>query len=228
MKRWALVVVSLYFLILVAMTAPLMMVAFYPLHKDINSLSFYSEWGYWVPVGVFVVAQAVMLLVPVDISMRRPESHRSILWLVLASGLMAGVLGLGAVISIHEYLTRGADFGGKSLLLSWGSLLGLWALWTLIFYRSSRNRSPMDVVTRQCRYLLKGSILELLIAVPTHIVARYRDYCCAGLYTFLGIAFGVAVMLFSYGPGVFFLFAARWRRLHPQKADAASAGSPDL
>ena len=76
---------------------------------------------------------------------------------------------------------------------------------------------PMDVVTRQCRYLLKGSILELLVAVPTHIVARARDYCCAGFWTFFGIAFGVSVMLFSFGPGVFFLFAARWKRLHPQR-----------
>jgi hypothetical protein len=57
--------------------------------------------------------------------------------------------------------------------------------------------------------------------VPTHIVARARDYCCAGFYTFLGIAFGVAVMLFSFGPGVFFLFAARWKRLHPRDARAA-------
>ena len=89
-------------------------------------------------------------------------------------------------------------------------------MWTLVFYRTSRDAAPMDVITRQCRYLLKGSILELLVAVPTHIVARARDYCCAGFWTFLGIAFGVSVMLFSFGPGVFFLFAARWKRLHPQ------------
>jgi hypothetical protein len=75
----------------------------------------------------------------------------------------------------------------------------------------------MDVVSRQCRYLLRGSILELLVAVPTHIVARYRNYCCAGFLTFVGIAFGVSVMLFSFGPGVFFLFVQRWKRLHPQQ-----------
>ncbi len=172
--------------------------------------------------GGFAAAQALMLLVPVDISMRRPDSHRSILWLVLASGLMVGILGLGAVSSIHEYFARGADFEGNSILLPWGILLGMWALWTVVFFRTSRNRPAMDVITQQCSYLLKGSILELLVAVPTHIVARSRDYCCAGMYTFLGIAFGVAVMLFSYGPGVFFLFASRWRRLHPQKVETAS------
>jgi hypothetical protein len=221
MKRWALVVVALYFLILIAMTSPLMMVCFFPLQNGFRSLSFYSEWAYWALVGVFVVAQVVMLLVPVDISMRRPESRRSILSLVLASGLMVGVLGLGAAISLNEFI-RGEHADSTNGAIPWGVLLAFWILWTLVFYRIGRNHSAMDMVTRQSSYLLKGSILELLIAVPTHIVARSRDYCCAGLYTFLGIAFGVAVMLFSYGPGVFFLFAARWRRLHPQKADAAS------
>jgi hypothetical protein len=86
-------------------------------------------------------------------------------------------------------------------------------VWSIVFYWTGRDAAPMDVVTKQCRYLLRGSILELLVAVPTHIVARMRNYCCAGFYTFLGIAFGVSVMLFSFGPAVFFLFAQRWRRL---------------
>jgi len=60
-----------------------------------------------------------------------------------------------------------------------------------------------------------GSILELLIAVPTYVVARYRDYCCGGFITFVGLAMGAAVMLFAYGPAVFYLFAERWKRLHP-------------
>lgn len=79
-------------------------------------------------------------------------------------------------------------------------------------------RGPVrsDLVRCQCRLWLKGSILELLVAVPTHVVARHRDYCCAGFLTFCGIVFGAAVMLLSSGPGVFFLFVERWKRLHPQ------------
>jgi hypothetical protein len=33
--------------------------------------------------------------------------------------------------------------------------------------------------------------------------------------TFVGLTMGFSVMLFSFGPGVFFLFVERWRRLHP-------------
>jgi hypothetical protein len=167
-----------------------------------------------------LAAQGVMLLVPVDLSLGRPSAQRSVLWMILASGLMVGLLGVGAVISLEEFLNK-EKAGTSDTALSWAAMLGLWAVWTLVFYRTSRGAAAMDVVTRQCRYLLKGSILELLVAVPTHIVARARDYCCAGLFTFIGIAFGVAVMLFSFGPGVFFLFVARWKRLHPQQARAA-------
>ena len=84
----------------------------------------------------------------------------------------------------------------------------------------SRNANPADFVSQQCRLLLKGSILELLIAVPTHLLARSRDYCGAGFMTFVGITLGIAVMLFSFGPAVFFLFVDRWKRLHPENEDA--------
>jgi len=176
------------------------------------------EWGYWAALVVFVAAQAVMLIVPVELSLGRPTSQRSVLWPILASGLMIGVLCAGIVVSLNEFF-RKANADSTSVAVPFGVLLGLWAVWTIIFARTSRGTAAMDVVTQQCRYLIKGSILELLVAVPTHIVARARDYCCAGFWTFVGIAFGVSVMLFSFGPGVFFLFAARWKRLHPQRAD---------
>ena len=219
MKRWAILVVFLYLLILVTLTSPLMLVAFYPAVTTSGALAPYFEWAYWAGLGVMVLAQAVMLLVPVELSLGRPTTRRSVLWPILASGLMVGLLGAGAGISIDEFI-RKEKSGTGDAALPWAALLVLWAVWTMVFYRTSRGAAARDVVTQQCRYLLKGSILELLVAVPTHIVARARDYCCAGILTFFGIVFGVAVMLFSFGPGVFFLFAARWKRLHPQHAQA--------
>jgi len=212
MKRWAVLVVFLYFLILVALTSPLHLVAFYPETMH-DALWAFSEWIYWAGLGVMLVAQAVMLLVPVELSLGRPTTRRSVLWLILASGLMMGVLGAGAAMSIDEFIRKEMVV---DTALPWVVLPVLWAVWTLVFAWTSRDTAPMDIVTRQCRYLLKGSILELLVAVPTHIVARARNYCCAGVSTFLGIAFGVSVMLFSFGPGVFFLFVQRWKRLQPQ------------
>ena len=215
MKRWAVWVVVLYLLILVVLTLPVIFVAFYPLTAWTVVFAPFAEWMYWAGLLVFLAAQWVMLRVPVQLSLERTRAQRSVLSTILASGLMIGVLGAGAALSIIEFIRKDrAD--SVSPMIPCGILLVLWAVWTAVFYRTSRNEAAMDVVTKQCRHLLKGSILELLVAVPTHIVARARDYCCAGFYTFLGIAFGIGVMLFSFGPGVFFLFAARWKRLHPQ------------
>ena len=219
MKRWAVLVVVLYFFILVSLTFPLLVVAFYPTKNPQGMLEIYGEWAYWAGLGLMVAGEAVMLLVPVELAMQRPTTRRSVFWPVLASGLMMGLLSVGAVISVIEYTKsdKAADLADAHLKILVALVVAVWGVWSVVFYQTGRNASAMDVVSRQCRYLLRGSILELLVAVPTHIVARYRNYCCAGFLTFVGIAFGVSVMLFSFGPGVFFLFVQRWKRLHPQQ-----------
>ena len=126
-----------------------------------------------------------------------------------------GAMVAGGLFSIYEFIFRDQGNGGW---IAWTALIsGLvtWCVWSVVFYRVSRPEQASDVISRQCRLLLKGSILELLIAVPTHVVARYRDYCCAGFMTFVGLTMGASVLLFSYGPAVFFLFVERWNRLHP-------------
>jgi hypothetical protein len=217
MKRWAVLVVVVYFLILVALTLPMILAAFYPAAKVHDLIEVFSEWMYWAGLGVMIVGQAVMLLVPVELALQRPTTRRSVLWPILASGLMVGVLGAGAGASVLEFIRRdkALDLVGHGAPLL-AVIVPVWAVWSIVFYRTGRGAAAMDVISRQCRYLLRGSVLELLVAVPTHIVARARNYCCAGFLTFLGIAFGVSVMLFSFGPSVFFLFVQRWKRLQPQ------------
>ena len=75
------------------------------------------------------------------------------------------------------------------------------------------------------RWLMRGSVLQLLVAVPSHVMVRDRGDCCAPLGAFWGITTGLSVMLFCFGPGVFFLFADRFSRLRPKNLDApATAG----
>ena len=90
-----------------------------------------------------------------------------------------------------------------------------WLVWAVVFYLLSRATGPRESIRQQSVGLLRGSILELLIAVPSHIVVRGRGDCCAGIYTFIGITMGISVMLLSFGPAVFLLYYARWRRLRP-------------
>ena len=59
------------------------------------------------------------------------------------------------------------------------------------------------------KWLLRGTIVELLIAIPSHVIARHKDVCCADGVTAIGIATGLTVMLISFGPGIYFLYAKR-------------------
>ena len=94
-------------------------------------------------------------------------------------------------------------------------LVTSWVVWAVVFFRSFRASEPDAVMRRLTTWLLRGSILELLVAVPCHVIVRERNDCCAPAVTFWGIATGVTVMLMAYGPGVFFLFAARIRAMKP-------------
>ena len=219
MKRWALLVAALYLLILVALTVPVLLLAFgsggaSPIDPD-QAVSALAEPGYWIWVIVMVACQLALLAVPVRVASRRPLTRGALWPTVLVAGLMMGVLVTAAFFAFDEFIYRG-NVGDE--WLAWtglGAGAATWVIWAFVFGRAAKSVPPRDLVTRQCRLLYQGSILELMIAVPTHIVARYRDYCCAGVMTFIGLTMGLSVMLFAFGPALYFLFAERWRRLHP-------------
>jgi len=221
MKRWALIVAALYAALLLVMTVPAIWLAFAPKLRLGETVNAFVWWPYWLWLAIMFTSQVALLSVPVRVASLRPVPRGPIWRTILAGGLMAGGLAGGAFLSIYEFLVRGY-LSNKFLWTAIGLAILTWGIWALVFFRMSRGMEPGDIVSRQCRYLIRGSILELLIAVPTHIVARYRDYCCAGFMTFIGLTMGVSVMLFAYGPAVFFLFAERWKRLHPARTEPAS------
>jgi hypothetical protein len=215
MKRWAFVVAALYLVILAVLTVPVALLAFVP-QLGLGAVGVYLVWPYWLWLVVMAIAQFALLGVPARAASLRPVTRGPVWRTVLASGLMAGGLAVGAFLSIDEFVF--ADHPPNGNWIVWVTLiLGLltWCVWSVVFVRMSRSVPPTDWVSRQCRWLFKGSVLELLIAVPTHIVARWRDYCCAGMMTFVGLTMGISVMLFAFGPAVFFLYVKRWKRLHP-------------
>jgi len=101
-------------------------------------------------------------------------------------------------------------------LAVFATLATLWAIWFVVFSRFTASHDPESLLNRATRWLLRGSILELLVAVPSHIMVRRRDDCCARVSTFWVIALGISVMLIAFGPSVFFLFAQRIRRIQPK------------
>ncbi|MEI8242434.1 MAG: hypothetical protein WCI17_04135, partial [bacterium] len=215
MKRIALFVCVAYAAILVALTWPVLMLAFVPVSMA-ECIKVYSTWIYWILLAVLVLCQAGLLLIPLRVAGGRPASRRHVFLPVIVSGLLVALLALGVISSLNEFVQ--AKTVWEQRWERWGALaagLAVWAAWSVVFCLLARRDEPKGVLLRLCRRLLQGSVITLLVAVPTHIVARWRGYCCAGFSTFLGITFGMAVMLASFGPGVYFLYAERWRKLHP-------------
>src|SRR5436190_16525279 len=177
----------------VVLTVPAILLAFTTRVHLQEAMSVCRMWQYWLWPAVMVIAQVAFLTVPVRVASRRPVTQRALWPTLLTGGLMAALLGFGASWSLIEFAVHEHIKGW----MTWSALAlaaVMWCVWTTFFYRLSRNASATDLISKQCRWLLKGSILELLIAVPTHIVARYRDYCCAGFMTFVGLTLGFSVM----------------------------------
>jgi hypothetical protein len=214
MKFWGLIVAFLYVLILAILlpTVGAVLVGSYPNSSDVwkGTISFWTEDpGIWRFLLVALVAEAALLTVPVNMMEKRPVTKRSIVPLVLATSFMMLVLVMGALTSLYEVF----KLGNLNEWMGIFSVAVIWIFWGLMFARWSKGMEPSRFIERQCRWLFRGSILELLIAVPSHIYVRQRTECCAGMFTAIGIGCGIAVMLFSFGPGVFFLFKERIERI---------------
>jgi hypothetical protein len=214
MRKWGIVISVFYALILLGLIVPAAIV-FCGVDTD-NWAEFfgsvretYKDGFFWVPAVPILLSQAFLLFLSVDTSEKRLKPRTHILVSVSIAAILTALL-FSAVIWSLGFAIRGDNFGDKffstatSLLIFWGAL---WVLWATLFYIYIRNSSA--VVTRLISWLLKGSVLELLIVVPCHIIIRRRHDCSAPIATSFGIATGIAIMLLSFGPSVLFLYKKR-------------------
>lgn len=110
----------------------------------------------------------------------------------------------------------GEDWVGWAIL---SLLLASWLLWGALFMRQYSPGSPVSLTDTITGWLLKGSILEILVAIPSHILSRHRNECCAPGFTLAGLVTGISLAVMAFGPGVFFLLVKRVR-------EKKMAGSP--
>ena len=221
MKRWGLVITSFYVAVLLLLSFPLAYAAMWPKTTAADILSMYAHLPLWLWLLVLGAGEMLLLFVPVRVAERRPIGRRPLLVPVVATGFFLGWLTFFFVLSI--LLAIWGDALGKQSLANVPEAatgIGLcvlivltWAAWGLFFYRRTRADDPEALVRRASTWLLRGSILELLVAVLCHVEVRRRDECCAPAGTFLGIAAGLSIMLLAFGPGVLVLFQERRRKL---------------
>jgi len=243
MKRWAFLTVLLYALALIILSLPVLSIGMGKWSRDDNLtilaindnlVKFYSQWAYWLWLAVLVAGQVMLLLLPINIAERRLPARRPLKIPVLVTTFFLANLCFAGIFSIlcatlgdHTFDLFNTDHNNQnnnsgSFLIGTMilTMLVFWIIWTLIFFRNFAQTDAPDALLRRCtRWLLRGSILELIIAVPSHVIVRRRDDCCAPIGTFWGIATGLSVMLLCFGPGVFFLFVERWQKLNPKRTE---------
>jgi hypothetical protein len=226
-KSWVGMVVLLYFGALALLAAPLLWICF--IGKRHGGWLEDLTWA-WGVAAVFAAGQAVLLAVPADLARERPVARRRLLIPVIATGIFLCLLMLAGLGSLLLAITGDkADREIGTTLLCLIPLPFLWSVWAWVFYVFFKTDDSGRLVTRLMKGLLRGSVLELLVAVPSHVIVRHRDDCCAPSVTFIGIATGLSMMLMSFGPGVLFLFARRFRELRraqggpPAPEDPAAA-----
>jgi hypothetical protein len=214
MRKWGIVITVFYALIVLGLIVP---GAVFLLGGDFSKWSgfvrgvqdAYKEWMFWIPAGAVLASQALLLFLSVDTSQKRLKPRAHILVSCAVTAILTAFL-TSAVIWSLGFTIRGDEFWSSflekeaNILSFWGAL---WLLWGILFYFYFRNSTA--VVTRLISWLLKGSVLELLIAVPCHVIVRRRHDCSAPLATSFGIATGLAIMLLSFGPSVLFLYKKR-------------------
>jgi hypothetical protein len=232
MKRWGIIISVFYAAILLLLLVPGWVLISFK-HKSVSDAiaSAYDIRGLgnilpWLWLGTLIGGQALLLFLSVDTSRRRLRPRQHIAITAALTGLLTGLLAFAAIWSLWAGITNKEfdlfrwpwpEFESE---LAWYIracvwLLALWTFWGTVFYLHYRGAS--DTLSAAVTWLLRGSVLELLIAVPTHVVVRLRGECSAPAVTGWGVVTGIAVMLLSFGPGILALYAKRaeaYRRKH--------------
>lgn len=220
MRKWGLVVSLFYASAVILLLVPfaVALVGHWQgvgeLHSHVTET--YGYWATWLCVGVFIAGQVLLLVLSVDVTQRRLKPRAHILLSALVAGLFLAVLTSAALLSV-TLAFRGDNIPDWTVVVLRWTPLAAWIVWGVVFYIYSRDVDGS--VTRAVSWLLRGSVLELLIAVPAHVIVRRRDDCCAPIGTGIGIASGLAIMLLSFGPSVMFLYK---KRMNSLRAGAAA------
>ncbi len=209
MQRWGLVVTIFYALVVVFLLVPGAMALsggeFLETIADlfdVETIVSDDVWLGWLVLAIVICAQAILLFVSVDTRFKRTKPRAHVALSIGTVAFAVGLLCFAAGVCVYAAIV--ADDFVDEAWFWFGVPVGLWLLWAFVFYLyRSRFSAKLE---NMVGWLLNGSVLQLLIAVPCHLIVRHRNDCSAPAVTGFGIATGVALMLMAFGPSVYFLY----------------------
>ncbi len=213
MRRWGIVVSLFYaFVVLILLVPAGWWIAGgnSPWEADFyrNVWQLYTSWLVGLSAAMVIAGQAILLFLSVDTSQKRPKARGPLITSCITAGMLFALLTFGGFLSLAVAVkSDSVDKFLESAVAATEFLAVAWIPWGIVFYLYLRRSN--EVVTRAVKWLLRGSVLELLIAVPCHVIVRRREDCSAPLATSFGITTGIAIMLLSFGPSVLLLYKKR-------------------
>jgi hypothetical protein len=211
MARWAIVTVALYIVMVTVLMAPLGYLT--------GGVVLFEIGGKWLLLvaAVILLSQLLMLIFPVRMYSGNPAPQRSIWAPLMTTAVLLMVLLFGLTASIMVAIW--GDHIDEPQVYVWAGvfIVGTWVIWAMVFYYFGKAGDLPMFAQRLSRWLVKGSIVELLVAVPCHIIVRHREDCCAPGITFFGIAAGLVVMAVAFGPAVLLLVNARMKQAYARR-----------
>jgi hypothetical protein len=194
--------------------------------KSNGEIDLEKEGGiYWIRASaylfLFLLTQWLFLCPrgswKLSVSAAGPLPRRS-LW---AAGFVGMLLAMGFIATFMEIpnlwialTTQNGINSPQHFGAVWVLMAGLWAFWAWVFYVYNRGRDRYSAMARIFRWLIAGTVLELLFAGPAHalIVNSRGDECYCERGTWTGIAFGCTAGFWLFGPGAVLLIMREWKR----------------
>lgn len=175
-----------------------------------------NRWGYLAAgiafAGVFLLMQYLFLLPRGSWRIGVQAEGRPMLLSAVGAGFAAVLISVGLLATLLEIPNWWKQLDPW---LIWGGIVLLWAGWTVAFAVYWRDMDHHTAIARTMRFLVAGSVLEMLVAAPVHALVYSRDecYCARGSYT--GLVFGGTAIVWLFGPGVYLLWLREKQRRAP-------------
>jgi hypothetical protein len=221
-RRFMLLALYIALLALTVMLVPTIVDADWPPHiRPLWWLDSRSNSIAFTLAAVLLVPQCLFLLGAPQFRWPRPTGRRSLRASIAGGAFMAAALSIGVISSImamlnvwepfwsalHRDLPRTPDLGD----VPWYALAllgGCWLIWLVIFGLMFASTWVVRF-RRMYRWLVAGTVLELLITIPVDVQVRRRTSCYCGEGTFVALWAGLTAVFWVFGPGVVLLFQFR-------------------
>lgn len=212
-KNWSYFILGVYFIINIVLV---MGISYFAVDKAQFSVEDYFLFGL-VVAAIMFICQALLFGLKVDVLEKRPESRRKI------GGTAIVVALLMAFITYFLFFTLLFVLfgeGEQNPLNKHNQIFGFlfffvffasWIFWSFVFIAMGRKQTANRFMKKTMAMLIKGSVLELLVAIPSHIIMRNRHDCCAPVLSYMGIITGFTVLLFAFGPAIIVLYHYRMK-----------------